>query len=179
VVERTAGQGHGVEVDLLAAHMALRDDDERGFEAFQEFREIAPAEKTVSTEVFEGVPQIGLQGSDEEGTLNTTTFEDIDGGTRLSVLVECHTLAVRDAIIESGMEGGMQEGYDKLEQVAQSLAQGPPADDAVRGGTRRAERMTADATWRVAAPTSERPRAVRRATLTNLAIHNAPCAYTG
>ena len=86
------------------------------------FREIAPAERTVSTEVFEGVPQIGLQGSDEEGTLNTTTFEDIDGGTRLSVLVECQTLEVRDAIIESGMEGGMQEAYDKLEQVAQSLA---------------------------------------------------------
>ena len=86
------------------------------------FREIVPEERTVSTEVFEGVPQIGLQGSDEEGTLNTTTFEDIDGGTRLRVLVECHKLAVRDAIIESGMEGGMQEGYDKLEQVAQSLA---------------------------------------------------------
>jgi hypothetical protein len=35
--------------------------------------------------------------------------------------VECHTREVRDAIIESGMEGGMQEAYDKLEQVAQSL----------------------------------------------------------
>ena len=46
--------------------------------------------------------------------LNTTTFEDIDGETRQSVLVECHTLEVRDAIIKSGMEGGMQEAYDKL-----------------------------------------------------------------
>jgi hypothetical protein len=28
---------------------------------------------------------------------------------------------MRDAIIDSGMEGGMQEGMDMLEQVAQSL----------------------------------------------------------
>ena len=85
------------------------------------FREIVPNERTVSTEVFEGVPTIGLPPSDEEGTLNTTTYEDLDGRTRLTVLVECHTREVRDAIIESGMEGGMQEAYDKLEQVAQSL----------------------------------------------------------
>ena len=85
------------------------------------FREIVPNERTVSTEVFEGVPAIGLPGSDEEGTLNTTTFEDIDGRTRLTVLVECHTREVRDAIMESGMEVGMQEAYDKLEQVAISL----------------------------------------------------------
>ena len=85
------------------------------------FREIVPEVRTVSTEVFEGVPQIGLPGSDEEGTLNTMTLEEIDGRTRLTVLVECHTPEVRDAIIESGMEVGMQEAYDKLEQVAQSL----------------------------------------------------------
>jgi hypothetical protein len=29
---------------------------------------------------------------------------------------------VRDIIIESGMEGGMQEAMDRLEQVARSLA---------------------------------------------------------
>jgi len=85
------------------------------------FREIVPNERTVTTEVFEGVPAIGLPGSDEEGTLNTTTFEDLDGRTRMTVLVECHTREVRDAIIESGMEVGMQEAYDKLEQVAISL----------------------------------------------------------
>jgi uncharacterized protein YndB with AHSA1/START domain len=85
------------------------------------FREIVPNERTVSTEVFEGVPEIGLPPSDEEGTLNTTTFEDLDGRTRMTVLVECHTREVRDAIMESGMEVGMQEAYDKLEQVAISL----------------------------------------------------------
>jgi hypothetical protein len=35
--------------------------------------------------------------------------------------VECGTKEVRDAIIDSGMEGGMQEAMDKLEEVARSL----------------------------------------------------------
>jgi hypothetical protein len=45
----------------------------------------------------------------------------VDGRTTLTTVVECHTKAVRDAIIESGMEGGMIESMDRLEQVAVSL----------------------------------------------------------
>jgi hypothetical protein len=36
--------------------------------------------------------------------------------------VECHVREVRDMIMSSGMEGGMQEAYDLLEQVAIGLA---------------------------------------------------------
>jgi hypothetical protein len=36
--------------------------------------------------------------------------------------VECHTAAVRDMIVGSGMQGGMQESMDALERVAASLA---------------------------------------------------------
>jgi hypothetical protein len=46
----------------------------------------------------------------------------VAGRTTLTTLVECHTKEVRDAIIDSGMEGGMQEAMDRLEQVAVSLA---------------------------------------------------------
>jgi hypothetical protein len=35
--------------------------------------------------------------------------------------VQCPTKDVRDAIIDSGMEAGMQKAYDYLEQVAVSL----------------------------------------------------------
>ena len=95
-----------------------------GFEvAFHgEFREIVPDERLVSTEVFEGMPDQEYPGGDELGTLNTATFTEIDGRTRLEVLVDCPSTEIRDAIISSGMEGGMQEGYDRLEQVAISLA---------------------------------------------------------
>lgn len=92
-----------------------------GFEvAFHgEYREIVPDERLVHTEVYEGAPP-GPDG--EEATLNTVTFEDLGGGTRVTMLTQARTKAVRDMIIESGMEGGMQDALDLLEQVAQSLA---------------------------------------------------------
>jgi uncharacterized protein YndB with AHSA1/START domain len=89
-----------------------------GFEvAFHgEFREIVPNERIVTTEVYEGAPDTG-----EEPPLNIVTFSEQDGRTTLSLLVQCPSTAVRDAIINSGMEAGMQEGFDLLEEVARSL----------------------------------------------------------
>jgi uncharacterized protein YndB with AHSA1/START domain len=83
------------------------------------YREIVPNVRLVTTEVFEGAP---VENEDEDAALNFVTFEETDGRTTLTTLVECHTQEVRDIIIESGMEGGMQEAMDKLEQVAISLA---------------------------------------------------------
>jgi uncharacterized protein YndB with AHSA1/START domain len=87
-----------------------------GFEvAFHgEYREIVPEERIVYTEVFEGMPDAG-------GALNTATFTENDGRTILTLLSLCPSQNVRDAIIDSGMEGGMQEQMDALEQSAISL----------------------------------------------------------
>jgi hypothetical protein len=49
------------------------------------------------------------------------TLVETDGRTTLTTLVDCPTKQIRDAIIDSGMEGGMQEAFDKLEEVARSL----------------------------------------------------------
>ena len=89
-----------------------------GFEvAFHgEYREIVPNERIVSTEVYEGAPD-----PENNGTLNTMTLEDRGDLTLLTTLVQAPNKFVRDAIIESGMEGGMQESFDHLEKVAQSL----------------------------------------------------------
>jgi len=89
---------------------------EGGFEvAFHgEYREIVPNERIVSTEVYEGMP--------EGEALNTLTFSEDDGRTTLTILVEHSVKEHRDAHIESGMEAGMQESMDALEQVAISLA---------------------------------------------------------
>jgi uncharacterized protein YndB with AHSA1/START domain len=82
-----------------------------------EFREIVPNERVVSTEAYEGIPD-----ADEHATLNTLTFTDLDGGrTLMEVLVVHPTKFGRDMHINSGMEGGMQEALDHLEQVAVSL----------------------------------------------------------
>jgi uncharacterized protein YndB with AHSA1/START domain len=78
-----------------------------------EFREIVANERIVSTEVYEGMP--------DGEAVNTVTFTEVDGRTTLTILVQ-HTIKEhRDGHINSGMEAGMQEGMDLLEQVAISL----------------------------------------------------------
>ena len=95
--------------------MVTPDDFEVGFHG--EYREIVPNERIVSTEVYEGMPA----GAPEEGTLNTATFTESDGRTTLTILVQAPSKEIRDAIIDSGMEAGMQDAMDLLEQVAISL----------------------------------------------------------
>jgi uncharacterized protein YndB with AHSA1/START domain len=81
-----------------------------------EYREIVPNERVVSTEAYEGIPD-----PDANATLNTATFTEADGRTTLTILVEAPSKEVRDAMIESGMEAGMQDALDLLEQAAISL----------------------------------------------------------
>ena len=78
-----------------------------------EYREIVPNERLVSTEVFEGMP--------DAEALDTLTLTEQDGRTTLTILVQHQTREHRDAHIESGMEDGMQDALDLLEQVAVSL----------------------------------------------------------
>ena len=50
------------------------------------------------------------------------TLTEHDGVTTLTTLVQHGTQEARDGHVNSGMEGGMQEAFDLLEQVARSLA---------------------------------------------------------
>lgn len=92
-----------------------------GFEvAFHgEYREIVPDERIVTTEVYEMPGAEPLPAADEP--LNIVTFTETDGRTTLELLVQCSSKELRDTIIDSGMEGGLQEGMDLLEQIAVSL----------------------------------------------------------
>lgn len=81
-----------------------------------EFLEIEPDERIVQTEIFEGTPD-----GDSAPAINTVTFTETQGRTMLTLLCAVPSKEIRDIIIESGMEGGMQEGMDLLEQVAISL----------------------------------------------------------
>jgi uncharacterized protein YndB with AHSA1/START domain len=111
-----------VEVDLRVGGkwryvMVAKGGLEVGFHG--EYREIVPNERIVSTEVYEGVPQ--AEEGPEQGTLNTVTFDETDGRTTVTILVEAPSKEIRDAIIESGMEAGLQDALDLLEQVAITL----------------------------------------------------------
>ena len=111
-----------VEIDLRVGgtwrYVMVADDGfEVGFHG--EYREIVPNERIVSTEIYEGLPE-GV--SQEEGaTVNTATFTEADGRTTVMLLVQATSKISRDAIIDSGMEGGLQDALDLLEQVAVSL----------------------------------------------------------
>ena len=89
-----------------------------GFEvAFHgEILELVPNERVVQTEAFEGIPD-----PDANATTNTMTLVENDGRTTLTVLVQCPSQETRDAIVQSGMEAGLQDAYDLLEEVAISL----------------------------------------------------------
>ena len=81
-----------------------------------EFREIVPNERVVQTEVFE-MPGI----RDDDANVNTCTLTEEDGRTLMTVLVHASSPESRDAQLASGMEAGMQDAYDLLEEVAASL----------------------------------------------------------
>jgi uncharacterized protein YndB with AHSA1/START domain len=114
-----SGQRGGVtsaEIDLRVGGMwRYVMEASEGFEvAFHgEYREIVPNERIVTTEVFEGMP--------DAQAVDTITFAEVDGRTILTMLVQHTSKEDRDGHINSGMEGGMQESMDALEQVAISL----------------------------------------------------------
>ena len=111
-----------VEIDLRVGgkwrYVMVADDGmEVGFHG--EYREIVPDERIVSTEVYEGLPD-GVS-EEEGGTVNTVTFSEADGRTTMTLLIQTTSKVSRDAIIESGMESGMQDALELLEQTANSL----------------------------------------------------------
>ena len=93
-----------------------------GFEvAFHgEYLEIVPDERIVNTEMYEGMPEDEAP-PEADAPVQTVTFSESGGRTAVAVLMECKTKELRDMIIESGMEVGLQEAMDALEQVAISL----------------------------------------------------------
>jgi uncharacterized protein YndB with AHSA1/START domain len=66
-----------------------------------------------STEVYEGTP--------EGEAVDTVTFAEADGRTTLTILVQHSSKEHRDAHINSGMEDGLLDALELLEQVAVSL----------------------------------------------------------
>jgi uncharacterized protein YndB with AHSA1/START domain len=111
-----------VEIDLRVGGkwryvMTACGGPEVGFHG--EYREIVPNERIVYTEFYEGVPE-GVS-EDDATTLSTASFTETDGRTKLTLLIQAKNRTTRDAIIESGMEDGLHDALELLEQVAASL----------------------------------------------------------
>jgi uncharacterized protein YndB with AHSA1/START domain len=77
------------------------------------FHDVRPSEVIVQTFSFEGMP--------DHVALETMTLEALDGGrTRLVATSLCDSFEDRDAMIASGMETGIVEGYEKLDDLLAS-----------------------------------------------------------
>jgi uncharacterized protein (TIGR03086 family) len=73
------------------------------------YREIDPPNSITSTELFEGFP--------DAESVNTMTLTESDGVTTLQTLVRHKSQEFRDGHIDSGMEGGMQETFNRLDAL--------------------------------------------------------------
>lgn len=80
------------------------------------YHEILAPERIIDTFEFEGLPETG------HVTLETMRLETLPGGrTRMTTQSVYQSVMDRDAVLQSGMEGGMQETYDRLEELAQKM----------------------------------------------------------
>ena len=93
----------------------VRDPAGNDFAFSGEYKEIVPPEKLVCTENFEGIPP----GHDY---LVTVTLDEQDGQTKLRSHLQYRSPEDRDGHIQSGMEPGMRETYDRLAELLATLA---------------------------------------------------------
>jgi uncharacterized protein YndB with AHSA1/START domain len=92
--------------------MIAHGEFEVGFHG--EYREIVPNERIVSTEVYEGAPEVEA--------VTTVTFDERDGRTTVTILVDHQRREHRDGHLNAGMEDGLQDALSLLEQVVRSLS---------------------------------------------------------
>lgn len=82
---------------------------------FGSFHDVWPNERIVWTFTYEGVP--------EGVALETLLFDELPGGrTRLRILSVVDSFEARDAMLASGMDVGVNEGYQKLDALLAGLA---------------------------------------------------------
>jgi uncharacterized protein YndB with AHSA1/START domain len=78
------------------------------------YTEVVPNSRLVYTQVFEPMAQMG-------DSVVTVTFHEHDGKTDLVMHSRYPSKATRDAVIASGMEHGMRETMEQLEDLVASL----------------------------------------------------------
>jgi uncharacterized protein YndB with AHSA1/START domain len=86
----------------------LNDGNEYGFHGC--FHEVRPSDLIVQTFTFDGQPD-GV-------ALERLIFEDLgDGRTRLTSTSLCESFEDRDGWMSSGMEEGVNDGYERLDEL--------------------------------------------------------------
>lgn len=85
-------------------------DDNGSYVFFGSFHEVRPNERIVQTFTFEGFP--------DSVSLETMVFTDLgDGRSRIEGTSLFESVEARDAMVASGMEVGVREGYEQLDEL--------------------------------------------------------------
>jgi uncharacterized protein YndB with AHSA1/START domain len=85
-----------------------RDGEDYGF--YGSFHEVRSNQVIVQTFTYDGMP--------DSVSLERLTFEDLgDGRTRLTGESLVDSFEARDAFVASGMEHGIREGYQRLDEL--------------------------------------------------------------
>jgi uncharacterized protein YndB with AHSA1/START domain len=88
------------------------EGQQHGFEG--RFREVTPEERVIQTFEWDGMPG--------HTVLETLTLEDLgDGRTRVVNISLFFTTEERDGMLQSGMEGGLNESYAALDRLLASM----------------------------------------------------------
>jgi uncharacterized protein YndB with AHSA1/START domain len=87
------------------------DGSETAF--YGSYREVTPPERLVQTFEWSGMPG--------HVSVETATFEDLGDRTRVTTTSTFHTTEERDGMLGSGMEGGMNETYARLDELLARL----------------------------------------------------------
>jgi uncharacterized protein YndB with AHSA1/START domain len=89
-------------------YLMVGSDNEVGFHG--SFHEVRPGALIVQTFTFEGQP--------DSVALERLVFEDLpDGRSRLTATSLVDSFEDRDAFVASGMEEGVREGYERLDEL--------------------------------------------------------------
>lgn len=107
---RLAMEIHRFDCETGGAYRYTHRDEDGEYGFYGSFHEVRPNERIVQTFTFEGFP--------DAVSLETLTFVDLgDGRTRLEGLSVYPSTQDRDAMLSSGMEVGVREGYEQLDEL--------------------------------------------------------------
>src|ERR1700730_2048761 len=80
------------------------------------YHDIQAPERIIDTFEFEGLPETG------HVAMETMKFEELPGGrTRLTLQSVFQSVADRDGALQSGMEEGLKDTYDRLAELLQKM----------------------------------------------------------
>jgi uncharacterized protein YndB with AHSA1/START domain len=115
------GRGNKLVIEKMeverGGHWRVVEHSKDGVHGFEgRFREVTPPERIVRTFEWDGMPGYPI--------VETAVFEDLgDGRTKLVATSLFYKTEERDGMLQSGMEGGMNESYAALDRLLERMKQ--------------------------------------------------------